>query len=51
MIDNTNAYREMLAKEQTNHFDAISINVASPDTIRSWSHGEDRKSTRLNSSH
>ena len=48
MIDNTNAYREMLAKEQTNHFDAISINVASPDTIRSWSHGEVKNPETIN---
>ena len=33
-------------------FDAIRISLASPEKIRSWSHGEvDRKSTRLNSSH
>ncbi|MBE6387441.1 MAG: DNA-directed RNA polymerase subunit beta' [Lentisphaerae bacterium] len=48
MIDNNNAYREMLAKEQSNHFDAISINVASPDTIRSWSHGEVKNPETIN---
>ena len=33
MIDNTYAYRELLSKDSANNFGAISINVASPETI------------------
>ena len=48
MIDNTNAYRELLSKDSANNFGAISINVASPDTIRSWSHGEVKNPETIN---
>ena len=48
MIDNTFAYREMLGRDTANSFGAISINVASPDVIRSWSHGEVRNPETIN---
>ena len=50
MIDNTYAYRELLSKEKesANNFGAISINVASPETIRSWSHGEVKNPETIN---
>ena len=48
MIDNNNAYRDMLSQHLAGEFSAISINVASPDTIRSWSHGEVRNSETIN---
>ena len=31
-----------------NNFDAIKISIASPDTIRSWSFGEDKKPEPIN---
>ncbi len=33
---------------QTPHFDAIKIGLASPETIRSWSHGEVKKPETIN---
>ena len=48
MIDNTHAYREMLGKTSSTSFGAVSINVASPDVIRSWSHGEVRNPETIN---
>ncbi len=34
--------------EEVNAFDLISIKIASPDTIKSWSHGEVRKPETIN---
>ncbi len=48
MIDNTYAYRELLGKSSTNSFEAVSINVASPDIIRSWSFGEVKNPETIN---
>ena len=48
MIDNTYAYRELLGKDAGNSFGAISISVASPDVIRSWSHGEIKNPETIN---
>ena len=48
MIDNTYAYRELLGQDPTTSFGAISINVASPDVIRSWSHGEVKNPETIN---
>ena len=48
MIDNTYAYRELLGKSSTNSFEAVSINVASPDVIRSWSFGEVKNPETIN---
>ncbi|MFH1854498.1 MAG: DNA-directed RNA polymerase subunit beta' [Candidatus Omnitrophota bacterium] len=38
----------MFSKEQMNPFDFISIKIASPDVIRSWSHGEVKKPETIN---
>ncbi|MBQ7208456.1 MAG: DNA-directed RNA polymerase subunit beta' [Lentisphaeria bacterium] len=38
----------MLSKDSANNFGAISINVASPETIRSWSHGEVKNPETIN---
>ncbi len=48
MIDNTYAYRELLGQSSTSAFGAVSINVASPDVIRSWSHGEVKNPETIN---
>ena len=48
MIDNTYNYRDVLGKSSANVFSAISINVASPDVIRSWSHGEVKTPETIN---
>ncbi len=48
MIDNTFAYRELLGKTSANSFDAVSINVASPEVIRSWSYGEVKTPETIN---
>ena len=48
MIDNTYAYRELLGPDPATSFGAISINVASPDVIRSWSHGEVKNPETIN---
>ena len=48
MIDNTFAYRDVLGKSSANSFGAVSINVASPDVIRSWSHGEVKTPETIN---
>jgi len=48
LIDNTYAYRELLGKSSTNSFEAVSINVASPDVIRSWSFGEVKNPETIN---
>ena len=48
MIDNTYAYRELLGQDPATSFGAISINVASPDVNRSWSHGEVKNPETIN---
>jgi len=48
LIDNTFAYRKLLGQDPANSFGAISINVASPDVIRSWSHGEVKNPETIN---
>ena len=48
MIDNTYAYRELLGKTATTSFGAVSINVASPEVIRSWSFGEVKNPETIN---
>ena len=48
MIDNTYAYRELLGQSSNSAFGAVSINVASPDVIRSWSHGEVKNPETIN---
>ncbi len=48
MIDNTHAYRELLGKGSGNSFGAVSINVASPEVIRSWSYGEVKNPETIN---
>ena len=37
MIDSAYSYRDKQNRDQNDQFDAISINVASPEVIRSWS--------------
>ena len=48
MIDNTYAYRELLGKSSASSFGAVSINVASPEVIRSWSFGEVKTPETIN---
>ena len=48
MIDNTYALREILGKSGNTGFGAVSINVASPDVIRSWSYGEVKNPETIN---
>jgi len=48
LIDNTFAYRELLGRETANSFEKITINVASPEAIRSWSHGEVKNPETIN---
>ena len=49
MIDNTYAYRELLGRDGgANAFNAISISVASPEVIHSWSHGEVKNPETIN---
>ena len=49
MIDNTFAYRELLGKASgSNGFNAVTINVASPEVIRSWSYGEVKTPETIN---
>ena len=48
MVDNTHAYRDLLGKSAATSFGAVSINVASPDVIRSWSHGEVKNPETIN---
>ena len=40
--------REVLGLEQEGGFDFVSIGLASPDTIRSWSHGEVKNPETIN---
>ena len=48
MIDNTYAYRELLGQSSSSAFEAVSINVASPEVIRSWSFGEVKNPETIN---
>ena len=42
------AARAALGLEKTNVFDHVSIGVASPETVRSWSHGEVKNPETIN---
>jgi len=44
----TAAARAVLGLEKSNVFDFVSIGIASPDTIRSWSHGEVKNPETIN---
>ena len=44
----TAAARAALGLEKADTFDQVSIGVASPDTIRSWSHGEVKNPETIN---
>ena len=44
----TAAARAALGLEKADAFDQVSIGVASPDTIRSWSHGEVKNPETIN---
>ncbi len=48
MIDNKNDYKDLLGKAAASSFGAVSINVASPEVIRSWSHGEVKNPETIN---
>lgn len=48
MIDNTYAYRELLGQASSSSFSAVTINVASPEVIRSWSFGEVKNPETIN---
>jgi len=48
LIDNTYAYRELLGHTTASSFSAVSIKVASPEVIRSWSHGEVKNPETIN---
>src|SRR5271163_1088992 len=48
MIAQKESAREMLGLGSTVGFDQVGITVASPDTIRSWSHGEVKKPETIN---
>ena len=48
MIDSAYSYRDKQNRDQNEPFDAISINVASPDVILSWSHGEVKNPETIN---
>ena len=48
MIDSVHAYRESARKNSGNSFGAVSINVASPEVIRSWSYGEVKNPETIN---
>ncbi|MDD3116098.1 MAG: DNA-directed RNA polymerase subunit beta' [Victivallaceae bacterium] len=45
---NTFAYRELLGQSSQSVFSAVSINVASPEAIRKWSHGEVKNPETIN---
>ena len=47
MIDSA-YYRDKQNRDQNEQFDAISINVASPEVIRSWSYGEVKNPETIN---
>ncbi|MDD4180333.1 MAG: DNA-directed RNA polymerase subunit beta' [Victivallaceae bacterium] len=42
------AYRELLGQSSQSVFGAVSINVASPEVIRKWSHGEVKNPETIN---
>ena len=46
--NNTNQAREILGFDSEAGFDCVSIGLASPDTIRSWSHGEVKNPETIN---
>ncbi|MCK5843750.1 MAG: DNA-directed RNA polymerase subunit beta', partial [Victivallales bacterium] len=48
MINNKFAYRELLGQEESSSFGAVTINVAAPDVVRSWSHGEIKNPETIN---
>jgi DNA-directed RNA polymerase subunit beta' len=48
LIDNTYALRELLGQSAGATFEAVTINVASSDVIRSWSHGEIKNPETIN---
>ena len=48
MIDNTYSYKDVLDQGGNSNFGAVTINVAAPDVIRSWSHGEVRNPETIN---
>jgi DNA-directed RNA polymerase subunit beta' len=45
---NPYAARELFGMMDAGHYDAVSINLASPETIRSWSHGEVKNPETIN---
>ena len=47
MSENNFSYKEVVQAEN-NSFDCVSINVASPERIRSWSHGEIKNPETIN---
>ncbi len=49
MIDSSYAYKELLGqREESSSFGGVTINVASPEVIRSWSHGEVKNPETIN---
>ncbi len=49
MIDSSYTYKELLEqRDEISSFSAVSINVASPEVIRSWSHGEVKNPETIN---
>ena len=49
MIDSSYAYKELLGqREESSSFGGVTINVASPEVIRSWSHGEIKNPETIN---
>src|SRR3989475_7493153 len=48
MTGSTAAARQVLGLEKSGVFDFVSISVASPETIRSWSHGEVKNPETIN---
>ena len=48
MIDSAYSYRDKQNRDQNEQFDAISINVASPEVIKSWSYGEVKNPETIN---
>ncbi len=44
----TPSFRELVGEERPVGFDQVAITVASPDTIRSWSHGEVKNPETIN---
>ena len=46
--NNTNQAREILGFDSDKRFDCVSIGLASPETIREWSHGEVKNPETIN---